>query len=113
MLDTGDSAALTPFRGDFLTYRKVFVPLPDVSKVNYTIGEGMVAWCFKDDSGKEKIIHCQTYHIPTAEIRLWIPQDYFQQEYHAGREEGFGRIGVHDLTLTFNEGDWLVFPYDK
>ena len=38
VLDTGASAALTPFRGDFITYRKVCVPLRDISKVNYVIG---------------------------------------------------------------------------
>ena len=82
VLNTGVSLGLTPYRGDFITYRKVNIPLRDVSKINYVIGVGTVAWRFKDKHGNSKIVHCQAYHLPTTEIRLWIPQNYYQQDYN-------------------------------
>ena len=114
VLDTGASSGLTPYRGDFISYRKVNIPLRDVSKINHVIGVGTVAWRFKDKHGNVKIVHCQAYHLPTADIRLFSPQNYYQQEYNkANGGEGFGRIGTWDLTLTFAEGERLVFPYDR
>ena len=37
VLDTGASSGLTPYRGDFITYRNVNIPLRDVSKINYSM----------------------------------------------------------------------------
>jgi hypothetical protein len=105
VLDTGASSGLTPYRCDFISYRKVNIPLRDVSKINHVIGVGTVAWRFKDKHGHVKIVHCQAYYLTTADIRLFSPQNYYQQEYNKAKKgEGFGIIGTWDLTLTFAEG---------
>jgi hypothetical protein len=76
--------------------------------MNRVIGVVIVAWRFRDQRGNTKLIHCKAYHHPTADIRLWSPQSYFQEEANGGS----GHIGATALTLTFSEGERLVFPYD-
>jgi hypothetical protein len=73
--DTGASFGLTPFRGDFLDYVECKITVRDISKQNTVIGVGTTLHKFKID-GQDIFIPCLSYHLPSAEVRLFSPQTY-------------------------------------
>ena len=73
--DTGASFGLTPFRGDFIDYTECSIPVNDIARTNMVIGMGTTLHKFMLD-GKPLYLPCLSYHLPTAEIRLFSPQTY-------------------------------------
>ncbi len=73
--DTGASFGLSPFRGDFIDYIKCRIPVKDISKTNMVIGIGTTLHKFMID-GEPIWLPCLSYHLPSAEVRLFSPQTY-------------------------------------
>ncbi len=73
--DTGASFGLTPFRGDFLDYVECNITVKDIARTNTVIGIGTTLHKFKID-GNDIFLPCLSYHLPSAEIRLFSPQTY-------------------------------------
>jgi hypothetical protein len=73
--DTGASFGLTPFRGDFIDYVECKITVKDISRENTVIGVGTTLHKFKI-GGEDVFLPCLSYHLPTAEVRLFSPQTY-------------------------------------
>jgi Reverse transcriptase (RNA-dependent DNA polymerase)/GAG-pre-integrase domain len=108
VLDTGASFSLTPFESDFVrgpTPSKAteMTGITDAVKIE---GIGTVEWPIVDIFGRCRTITTQAYYVPQADIRLFSPQVYFQ-------DEGKGRCVVTDynVTLTLSDDSELQFPY--
>ncbi len=76
--DTGASAGLTPFHSDFIDYVEVDFEVRDVTKANKVVGNGTTLHKFVDDNGKDVYLMCVSYHLPTTDVRLFLPQIYHQ-----------------------------------
>ena len=77
--DTGASIGLTPFRCDFIDYLPLEgATVKDISKANKVLGIGTVMWKFNSRRGDDVFIPAVAYHMPECDIRLIIPQSYFQ-----------------------------------
>ncbi len=48
--DTGASYGLTPFRGNFIEYEDVCIPVQDIIHTNTVVEIGTVMWKFKADN---------------------------------------------------------------
>ena len=73
--DTGASFGLTPFRGDFLDYAECSIPVNDIARTNMVVGIGTTLHKFKINDDKLFLL-CLSYHLPTADVRLFSPQTY-------------------------------------
>ena len=73
--DTGASFGLTPFRADFIDYVECRIPVKDISKTNMVIGIGTTLHKYTSE-GTTYWLPCLSYHLPTADIRLFSPQVY-------------------------------------
>ena len=73
--DTGASFGLTPFRGDFIHYTECSIPVNDNARTNMVVGIGTTLHKFLVD-GNELFLPCLSYHLPTADVRLFSPQTY-------------------------------------
>jgi hypothetical protein len=73
--DTGASFGLTPFRGDFLDYVQCKITVKDIARTNTVIGVGTTLHKFKID-GNDIFLPCLSYHLPSADVRLFSPQTY-------------------------------------
>ena len=72
------------------------------------VGKGLVEWEIQDLWGVSYVIQTEAYYIPTATIRLFSPQTYFQ------RQQG-GHCIVQDkkIQLCLNDCTTLEFLYNK
>ena len=73
--DTGASFGMTPFCGDFIDYVECRIPVKDISKTNMVIGTGTTLHKFTVND-KPIWLPCLSYHLPSAEVRLFSPQTY-------------------------------------
>ena len=73
--DTGASFGLSPFRADFIDYVECHIPVKDISKTNYVVGIGTTLHKFMVD-GEAFWLPCLSYHLPTADVRLFSPQTF-------------------------------------
>ena len=69
---------MTPFRSDFIDYVEVSFEVWDVTKANKVVGVGITLHRFVDDYGKDVYLPCVLYHLPTSDVRLFLPQIYHQ-----------------------------------
>ena len=92
--DTGASFGLTPFRADFIDYRPCNIPVKDITKVNKVKGVGTVMYKFVATNGDILFLPGLSYHLDTADIRLFSPQTYHQ--LYGGEDEIDGeRVIMH------------------
>jgi hypothetical protein len=73
--DTGASFGLTPFRGDFIDYTECSITINDIARTNQVVGVGTTLHKFQHE-GRDIFIPCLSYHLPTANIRLFSPQTF-------------------------------------
>jgi hypothetical protein len=73
--DTGASFGLTPFRSDFIDYTACEIPVNDIARTNIVIGIGTTLHRFELD-GEPFYLPCLSYHLPSADVRLFSPQTY-------------------------------------
>ena len=109
VIDTGASVSVTPNASDFVGGLATD-NLPDLRGLNHTskvAGTGLVEWSIYDVHGRIRKIRTRAFYVPDATIRLFSPQSYFQ-------EQGGGdlRCTRFDATLTMQNGEALVFPYN-
>jgi hypothetical protein len=50
----------------------------DVTKAKKVVGIGTTLHRFVDDNGKDVYLPCVSYHLPTTDVRLFLPQIYHQ-----------------------------------
>jgi hypothetical protein len=62
--DTGATFGLTSFRGDFIDYVEVEIPVRDVTKINKVVGIGTTMHKMVDTNGKVCYLPCVSYHLP-------------------------------------------------
>ena len=102
--DTGASFGLSPFRSDFIDYVECSIPVNDISKTNMVIGIGTTLHKFRWN-GESVYLPCLSYHLPTAEVRLFSPQTY--HKLYGGHSAVFGdravmMIGDMDITIPID-----------
>ena len=76
--DNGASFGFTPFKSEFIYYVKCNIPVKYVTKVNTVIGIGTTIHKFFYANGKDALLPCISYHLPTMDVRLFSPQTYNQ-----------------------------------
>ena len=103
--DTGASFGLTPFRQDFVDYVECSITVNDIARSNTVIGIGTTLHKFKVD-GKDVFFPCLSYHLPSAEIRLFSPQTY--HTLYGGHSAVFG-----DRIEKFIDSMKLSVPIDR
>lgn len=110
VIDSGASLSVTPIESDFVG---PIVPLKNstvrgLTSTTVIRGIGTVRWTIRDLENVIATIETKAYFIPEAEIRLFSPQVYLQEQ-HGGdfliRKDG--------TTLTLRSGIQLKFPYFK
>ena len=110
VIDSGASFSLTPFKSDFIGS----LDESEVSSMNGIAdkvkieGVGMVEWHVRDVFGQARPIRTMAYYVPQANIRLFSPQTYFQ-------ENQAGRLVIDHLctSLVLADDSALVFPFQK
>eukprot|EP00957_Ditylum_brightwellii_P083539 6349950-Ditylum_brightwellii.AAC.1 len=77
------SCGITPFASNFVGPLQSTIPFIHGLKGKAEVkGFGIAAWSIKDDAtGNIVTLLAPAYHVPSAEIRLLSPQQYFQ---HSG-----------------------------
>ena len=108
VLDTGASVSITPLASDFVT---PIQPMPgsSVRGLSSSIsiaGIGFVEWTLRDVNGNVATVRTKAYHIPEAEVRLFSPQVYFQEN-----NAGSYLITKDSTVLTLADGLEMTFPY--
>ena len=109
VIDTGGSYSVTPNVEDFDgEIRPADIgDLQGLSAPATVGGVGTVVWTIKDVFGSVRTIRTKAYYVPSAAIRLFSPQQYFQ-EHNAGEFWCNARRAV----LTLGDGSELEFPYN-
>ena len=108
VIDTGASCSLTPNIQDFIgPLRPCGSRITGLDSTTTVAGIGTIQWTIQDATGTVKFIRCEAYYVPNATIRLFSPQQFFQ-------ERGGGHLySDKDRTLlTLDDGATLEFPYD-
>ena len=85
--DTGASFGLTPFCQDFIDYTECSIPVNDIARTNTVIGIGTTLHKFKVD-GEDIFMACLSYHLPSADVRLFSPQTH--HTLYGGHSTVFG-----------------------
>jgi hypothetical protein len=107
VIDAGASVSVTrhirDFRGPF--QKCPTKSLDGLSFKKNALGMGKVTWEVQDFYGVKRTITTMVYYVPTANIRLFSPKDYFDEQnggsYH--KERGMTRLTLGDGTpLTFH-----------
>ena len=109
VIDSGASYALTPFFEDFIAplKRSKINELQGLSSKAPVKGQGLVEWTIIDMFGVIRKVQVTAYYVPSAAIRLFSPQSYFQE--HNG---GGYKMELRKSTLTLGDGSELEFPYN-
>ena len=109
VIDSGASYALTPFFEDFITPLKSckIKSLQGLSSKADVKGKGLVEWTIVDMFGVVRKIQVTACYVPSASIRLFSPQAYFNE--HNG---GSYKMVKQKSTLTMVDGSELEFPYN-
>ena len=107
IFDTGASVGVTPFRADFIDYRKVNFTVKAVGSIGQIVGEGTVLRRYRTREGKHKFIASKAYHMPAADIRLESPQSVI-------RLLGGGKVVLinENIEWTLPSGEHIDIPID-
>ena len=109
VIDTGGSKSVTPEATDFISeIRPADVDdLQGLSASTSVLGVGTVRWTVRDVFGCVRTIETEAYYVPTAAIRLFSPQQYFQE-----KDAGEYWCNSKLAQLTLADGSSLEFPYN-
>ena len=109
VIDTGCSLSLTPHLEDFVTDLRE-ATVTEMKGIGNTVavnGIGTAEWAVRDIFGRIAVIRTECYHVPSADIRLFSPQTYFQE--HDG---GDCVVSKDKVTIRFKDGSEAEFPYN-
>jgi hypothetical protein len=108
VVDSGASVSVTPHIRDFRgpLQKCPTKSLDGLSSKTEVLGMGKVTWEVQDLYGVTRTITTMAYYVPAANIRLFSPKAYFDEQnggsYHM--EKGM-------TTLTLGDGTPLTFLY--
>ena len=112
VIDTGASCSVTPLARDYMTTPTV----PDTSSMEglngaktEVVGQGTVQWDIQDVHGRRDIIETNAYFMPAANICLFSPQVYIQEQAKLGNTHCEMRLQSTGLILTLGNGTELSF----
>jgi hypothetical protein len=108
VLDTGASISITPLASDFVGEIQQLHDsrVRGLASATTVAGIGTVEWKLRDLHGTIVHIRTKAYYIPEAEIRLFSPQVYFQEN-----DSGLYHVTKDNTVLTLPNGIQLTFPY--
>jgi len=110
VLDSGASTALSPIRSDFIN-ELTPPPIRELTGISGKAtmeGIGTVEWTIYDLFGTTRTIRTKACYVPSAGIRLFSPQAYFQEH-----GEGKYMMTQDRSILTLADGTDLEFPYNQ
>jgi hypothetical protein len=86
LVDNGALHSLSPFRRDFITYKRLSKGSINVEALTGNtspIGKGLVSYTVEDNNGITHTIESENYHVPHAPIRIFSPQEWCQNRRDA------------------------------
>ena len=109
VIDTGGSKSVTPVKNDFVgDIRPADISdLQGLSASTVVVGVGTVRWTIKDVFGTTRSMLTEAYYVPAASIRIFSPQQYFQEQ-----DAGEFWCNAKRSVLTLADGSVLEFPYN-
>jgi len=108
VIDSGASYSLTPRIEDFVTpIRPDDTTLTGLTSTTVVAGSGTVEWMIQDVQGVIRKLRVEAFYVPSATIRLFSPQQYFQEN-----NKGSYYMEAKRSTLTLACGTELLFPYN-
>ncbi|CAJ1961149.1 unnamed protein product, partial [Cylindrotheca closterium] len=111
VIDTGASVSITPHKSDFISK----VRPSQLKSINglqgscEVVGSGTVEWTVRDVYGSVRRIRTTAYLVPSAQIRLFSPQCYFQETKGAGSLF----LNHRKVVLTLADESELEFPFQS
>jgi len=109
VIDSGASFSLTPKIEDFITPLQVDKTiLTGLNSTSVVAGSGAVEWTIQDVSGIVRKIRVEAFYVPQASIRLFSPQQYFQEN-----QAGSYYMEANHSSLILTCGTELRFPYNS
>jgi transposase InsO family protein len=111
VIDSGASVSITPRRSDFVGVIRPLPPGSTIQGLNHSIpigGVGTIRWSIFDQAGVHCTFETTAYLIPSAGIRLFSPQVYFQEN-----KGGELRMRWNETTLEMANGTILSFPFNE
>ena len=79
IFDTGATYRITPFRQDIVKgWREEVTVVHGLDCKSKCIGSGQVTWTLRDSQGQLQTITILAMVMPTAEVRLFSPQQYLE-----------------------------------
>jgi hypothetical protein len=115
VIDSGASVSVTPHICDFCgpLQKCRTKSLDGLSSKREVLGMGGVTWEVQDFYGVRRTITTMAYYVPTANVRLFSPKVYFDEQnggsYHM--ERGMTRLTLDDGTpLSFPDQPGSKFP---
>ena len=113
VIDTGASCSVTPNLKDFITTPTV----PETQSMEglngdktTVVGAAQLRWDIEDVNGVRSDIETFGYFIPTANIRLFSPQVYLQEQHQLGNKHCHMRLNSNEVTLLLADKTELKFP---
>lgn len=108
VIDTGASWSVTPFLKDFVSDIKPWAheSLQSLDASIPVHGIGTVEWTVQDQDKNVRTFRTTALYVPTAEVRLFSPQVYFQET-----DSGSLFCYKDRLLLTLLDGSVLTFPW--
>jgi hypothetical protein len=115
VFDTGCSVSITPHLSDFIgpLMKPKCSTIKGVGNAHHQIkGYGLVEWTKFDLHGYEFTIRTYAYHVPSADIRLFSPQSYMQEQPETDdvTRAVMDRTGI-TLYLKSENNKGFEFPY--
>jgi hypothetical protein len=108
VIDSGASFSLTPKIEDFVSpIEPDETTLTGLNSTTLVAGTGIVEWTIQDVQGEVRKIKVKAFYVPQATIRLFSPQQYFQQD-----QRGSLFMDYEHTRLQLSCGTELVFPYN-
>ncbi|CAJ1963921.1 unnamed protein product [Cylindrotheca closterium] len=111
VIDTGASISITPHESDFISKVRPS-PLKSINGLQGScevVGSGTVEWTVRDVYGSVRRIRTTAYLVPSAQIRLFSPQCYFQEIKGAGSL----LMNHRKVILTLADESELEFPFQS
>ena len=111
IIDSGASTSLTPHVSNFIGPLEP-APTKEIEGLSLkacVIGKGTVEWTIRDYWNVVRVVRTMAYYVPDAQIRLFSPQTYIQENDDKGKCIILGQKAVLELP----DGLTLKFSHQK
>lgn len=104
---------MTPNRRDFISYTKLEPgreePVRGLGGLVNAIGKGTVRYTIEDDEGNPYVFEIEdTWHVPTAPIRLVNPFDWSSQRNKNGDDIAHADIKCKIMTMEWRDDEGII-----